>query len=383
MAILIGDHTTVDYDSDVLLFDVDEELHRLQTEEAPLTLLSSNSTRDSDRIADKPEYKWFESDLLDPVVTADASQTSGSTTLSLQSDDADQVHVQQLLYDTQSDEVMRVTAVNRSNDDLTVERAIGSSTATAISSDDTFIVFGPAEKEGADVPERVVQDRTKENNFVQIFRHSFGVTGTTAATILEAGSPEFDRQSRDKSLEHARAKEFAYMFGRKNEDTSSGVRRMTGGALEFISTNTKDMGADVTESKIDDFAQDVFKYGSSEKWVLSGGNFIKQVKQIASSQLEIMSGEDSTFGITVTRYITAFGPWNLVHSTLLDRHDKSDIAFVFDRQSIAEKVMDEERDGTLRMNVQNRGKDSVEAEYLSESGWKLMNEQKNGLLTNC
>lgn len=381
MATLIGDVDTLDLDSDVLLFDVDEDLHKLQANQAPLALLAN---RVNSRKTDKPEYKHWEEDLTDPVVNTSTSETSGATTINLDSGDNDRLHAQHLLYVTTTDEVMRVKSVDRGADTVEVERGIGSSTAQAIGNDDAMIVFGPAEKEGADVPERIRPDRTKVNNYVQIFRHAFGVSNTTASTILEAGPDEFERQRDHEIREHVRSIEFAYYFGRKVEDSSGGdVRRMTGGLLEHVTTNVKDMSGSMTESKLDDLLEDVFLDGSGERWLLAGGTLIKDFASFARDNLEIMSGMDETFGISVARYLTAFGPLNVVHDQQLTRHKRPDLGFLIDVQNVRERFLDESRNRVMKMNVQPRGADRTDAEFLSELGVQIINESTHGIITNA
>lgn len=387
---VIGDFNTTDIDDDVILFDVDEDLHELQTDMAPITVLTQRSTPDSDLESENPEYKWWEQDMTSPSLTSNGSHTDTATTITLATDEADRLHEQDLVYVTTTDEVMRVTAVDRTADEITVTRAVGGSTATAISDGDEMIVFGPAEAEGADVPEKIIPSREKHNNYTQIFRHAFGVSNTTASTVLfGAGDPEFDRQSNLKEKEHIRAKEFAYMFGRKAEISSGGdIRRTTGGAIEFIGQNVLDAGGTMTEDDLNTIAQDVFQYGSSEKWCLAGGNIIDAVNGFIDSsgdteQVVNLSPDDEEAGIRVTRYKTNYGPINFVYHRLLSRYGRNDLGFIFDRESLNRKVIDTERDELLRMNVQPRGADRMDSEYLSEVGFKLMNEEKCGMITNA
>lgn len=384
MAQIIGNVNTNDIDGERIFVDIREDIQELQTEEAPLSVVTREA---EDNSTEKPEYKHYESDLRATTVTVTADATDTATTLTLDTDEGNNVHPNMILFVNDTNERMRITSVDRNNDEIDVERALGSSSASAITSPSTLVIMGNAEEEGAGAPEEVNAELTKVNNYTQIFRHPFSVTGTTAATVLEAGDPEFDRLSEQKAKEHVRAIEMAFMFGVKQEDLSgSNPRRTTGGLKEHITTNTLNLsGSALGEQQFENFLADVFQYGSDTKWMFAGAHLMKSINRWAREDLQTKVGED-TFGVRVGQLITTFGVLNIRQHKLLSRHGNPGKGFIVDPDSISRRPLNnnqQNRDNTLRMNIQNPDEDKLKSEYLSELGFEVRNESKCALIEDA
>lgn len=379
-----GLRNTDDIDGNRIHIDVREEIAELQEQEGPLTVLTRRTDRDT---TENPKYSHYESDLRAATFTLDSSATSGDTTVDVTSSNANTVHADMVLYVPASDERIRIKSVDRGANTLDIERGIGSSSASSIGTSDTIVIIGNAEEEGAGAPEEINAGLTEVTNYTQIFRNSFSVTGTLASTVLDAGNPEWDRLSNQKSLEHARAIEHAAMFGVKNVDLSgSNPRRYTGGLYEFISSNVKDLSnSTLGEQGLDTFAEKVFQYGSMRKFMFAGSNVIKSINKFARDDIQTRSGDD-TFGLRVNEYLTSFGTLDIVHHKLLSRHGNEDKAFIVDPEALTYRPLennDQERDNTLRMNIQKNDEDKLKSEYLTEAGFEWFNEEKHGVIINA
>jgi hypothetical protein len=364
--------------------DVREQIAELQSREGPLTLLTRRAETNS---TEKPSFSHFESDLRAATIAPDASVASGDGTISISSDDALAVHDNMVLFSPDTHERMRVTNVDRTSDNIDVERGLGSSSAGSYSSGDTLVIIGNAEQEGANAPEEINAGLTEVENYTQIFRHSWSVTGTTAATVLDAGNPEWDRLSRQKSEEHARAIEHAMFFGVKRVDLSGeNPRRYTGGLMEHIGSHVNDLGGSaITEDGLDAWAEKIFQYGRDRKFVMAGSNFINSVNKFARDDIQTRSGDD-TFGLRVGTYETSYGTVEIVHHKLLSRYGNEDKAFFVDPDSLEYRPLennDQDRDNTLRMNIQDNDSDALKSEYLTETGFEFYNEEKLGMIVNA
>ncbi|MCF8012429.1 MAG: DUF5309 domain-containing protein [Clostridiales bacterium] len=379
----VGLRATDDIDEKRIHIDVNSEISELQTDKGPLSKLIREAGSQG---TEKPEYMHFEGDLRALTVAVNGSHTDSVTTIQLDSDEANNVHDDMILHNPSTGERMQIQSVDRTTDEITVERGFGSSAGSAIDDAEEICIIGNANEEGAGAPDEINAGLTKVSNYTQIFRHSFSVTGTLASTVLEAGNPDWDRLSKQKSLEHIRALEMAYFFGVKNEDLSGEEpQRTTAGIDEHITSNVFDVGgSQLTAPLLDEYAEELFAYGSDRKLMFTGANAIRSINDFARDQLRVEQGED-TYGLRVQRLVTGFGVLDIVYHKLLSRHGYSDTAFILDPENIRERPLNnngESRYNQLRMNIQNPDEDRLKSEYLTEVGLECFQEVTHGKLEN-
>lgn len=125
---------------------------------------------------------------------------------------------------------------------FTAERGVGGSTPASISNDAFLMLVGSAYAEGTAAPKAVTRNPTKFNNYTQIFKDSYQITGTANATRARTGDA-WSNDKKRKMFDHARSIEMALIFGRKSETAASSdnglpVRTM-GGLLQLIPTSRK------------------------------------------------------------------------------------------------------------------------------------------------
>ena len=383
-SVQFGLRSTSDIDEKRIHVDVSEEIAELQTDKAPLTKLTRQIGSEP---TTKPEYLHYEGDLAALTVESAGGETSASaTTVQLDSGDAAGIHKDAVIHVVETGEVMLVTEVDRNNDTIDVQRGMGDSTAVPIPDEATLCIIGNAHKEGSGAPEEIVAGLVRINNYTQIFRHSWSVTGTLASTIMDAGNPEWDRLSRQKSLEHVRAIEMAYFLGVKNEDLAgSEPRRMTGGLDEHIKSNRFNVGSAAIDADLfDEYAKNIFDYGSGRKFMFTGANAIQCINSFARDQLRLEQGED-TYGLRVQRLETGFGTLDIVYHKLLSRHGFADTAYIIDPENLQERQLsnnNQQRYNVLRMNIQKPDEDKLKSEYLTESGFEVFQEMTHAKLYN-
>jgi hypothetical protein len=125
-----------------------------------------------------------------------------------------------LIKNTRTGEIMRVTAVNYSTHTITVTRGAGATAAAAINDNDWLLIIGPAFEEGSKSGDSNTTKLVKVTNFTQIFKTKFGVTETeNASKLYPSGNPGADlKYLRAKhGIEQAKKIERAYWFGEKKE----------------------------------------------------------------------------------------------------------------------------------------------------------------------
>lgn len=136
-------------------------------------------------------------------------------------------------------EQVRVTQVI-SETQFVVERGAAGTTQAAISDNAFLLLMSSAYAEGTASPEAVSRNPQKYNNFVQIFKDSYEITGTTDATKFRTGDPWSNDKMR-KMFDHSRAIEWSMMFGRKSESTGPNGKplRTMGGFLSQVPASRK------------------------------------------------------------------------------------------------------------------------------------------------
>lgn len=232
-------------------------------------------------------------------------------------------------------EVMLVTSI--STNDLTVVRGYGETGVAATVSNEPIVIIGSAFQEGSANTELVTKSTRTERqyNYVQIFRKSVEITESLANSELYGGNDR-DYQRKKKGIELMRDFERAFLYGDRFEDTGSkdtGVvhaRRITGGALFFITTNATDAGGTFTESEFETFLRSVFRYGSKSRYLFCSPLVNSVISQWAIGKLQMVP-KDKTYGIAINQYVSPHGTVNLVNNVMLEGATHDNIGGVKDR----------------------------------------------------
>lgn len=212
------------------------------------------------KVVDDPEFNfWVETQAL-VRLQVNGALTSAATTVVIDSADPSDTDLSKnygtathlkpgdiLMVEPSSDnttyapEFVRVEAVD-SNTSFRVTRGVGGSTAASISNDAYLMLVGSAYAEGTGAPRAVSRNPTKFNNYTQIFKDAYEISGTADQTTARTGSA-WSNDKKRKMFDHARAIEMAMIFGQKSETTSSTDNgkpiRYMGGLLQLIPTIRK------------------------------------------------------------------------------------------------------------------------------------------------
>ncbi len=142
---------------------------------------------------------------------------------------------------TYNPEFIRVEEV-LSDTTFNVTRGVGGSSAATITNDLFLNLVGSAYAEGTGAPRAVSRNPTKFNNYTQIFKDTYEITGTAGATRSRTGEA-WSNDKRRKTFDHARGIEMAFIFGRKSETAASSDNgkpiRTMGGLMQLIPTARK------------------------------------------------------------------------------------------------------------------------------------------------
>lgn len=326
-----------------------------------------------------PEFKWFE----DTFGTREGATTTGQTSKNIASAPSVVLatgtgvnfSVGDVIKFVASGYTFLVTAV--STDTLTLSDELGGLTGTVDLSSLTIWIIGNANEEGAGLRALKGTTSTEKTGYCQIFRTPFGVTETSRNTKTFIKENDFDYQRRKKGIEHMVDIERAFLFGKRAKITGAGGKpqRFTGGVIPQITTYAS---ANIdTEAEFETFLEDAFRYGNTEKYALASAAFVSQINQWAKNKVQIMQSE-KTFGILITRYVSAHGTLNIIKHELLTGTTYGNYCVVVDMEALTYRYLSG-RDTRLLTDRQDNGDDEKIEEYLSEVGLQFEQESRHAI----
>jgi hypothetical protein len=376
MATVTGAMTTTSVLSNQLAIDIGKEISLLEPDVQPLAVFSRAASKER-TVATK--FKWLEDESKARFDTTSAAVTNVATVVPV----SNGVYYQQWdqILNTRTGEQMRVDSVNAN--ELTVTRGIGS-TATAMNSGDELMIIGTAQPEGdTSKPARAKQPSLVEN-FTQIFRTPFEVTGTLQAVSFMVNPSEWNRLARNAGIEHAKDIEYSFVLGRKSATTpGANEDRTTGGVLSFITSNQTDAGGNLSEAEFNAAMLQAMRYGSSSKLAIASGVGVSALNKFPASK-QITKNDETTYGMNVTHYTSPFGSLNLVYHRLLEGQKYGGYLIIIDMAQVAYRYLANDevsRDTKVLPNRQPNDQDGTKSEYLSECGLRFGLQRTHALIT--
>ena len=347
---------------------------------APIFALTSKAGKYS---VNDPQFSWWaESQNLVRVVTAAAYGTTdtaltvvgadpGATTMNALYGAATNLKTGDVLLveptvdaTTFTNEYLMVDTVI-SDTQLTVRRAQGGSTAGSIASGAGLTLVGSSYSEGTSAPRAVSRNPIKFQNYIQIFKDTYELTGTATETFARTGNA-WSNDKKRKMFDHARAIEMALLFNPASiEVTGDNGKplRFMGGLRTFIpasNTTVFTTGAGATTAA--NFANALqpaylFDLGGGDTRIGFCGNTARvelgKVIQAATGVRIELGNPVKLFGIDFQEYILPMGRLLLKSHPLLSQHplyQKS--LFVLDFAAIKYTTMKGRPDAKIKDDVQ-------------------------------
>ena len=354
--------------------------------EMPLTALMSKL---ASQVVDDAEFNWWEKGLPAQRVLIDeaAGYAVGITTLT--TDDASIFKKGHVVLVERTEEIMFVVADPANATDIEVARGKGEVAAAAIVDNDPLYIIGTVNEEGDGAPNIITYSPTKQFNYCQIFKTTLGQTRTAKKTRLRWDRTGPYREAKREALQlHGIEMEKAFLHGQRLEEVGPNgfPRRTTRGVRRWIQTNIlTDANANGLWTDTDFSAawEEVFRYGSSEKFILAGstavGTFTNWAKNNSKTTVNMVP-TDQTYGMKITHILTPFGDAYIKNHPLMSDHPvyRKD-AIVLDLPFLKYRYVD---DTTFLKNVQANDVDANKDMYLTEAGLELWHEKAHSLLRN-
>lgn len=287
----------------------------------PLTALSAGIPKEG--LVDTA-YSWREHDRITGLTEAAVSALANATSITVK--DRNIWLPSAVILNQDTGEQMYVT--NVVDNVVTVVRGFAGTLAAAVDADAKLQYIATAFGEGTEGAEQIIETGDLYTSYAQIFKASWGVTGTAKAVAYRSGGKvaETKAQAMDQLTESL---ERAGMFGRPSRSivTVGGKQvelRTTAGLQYAIET----YGGQVVQAAgnsvagrvnlkiVTDFIRDCFDYNvkgqPNERISFTGSGFISFINEMIMDLkgYRFEAGENS-FGIKVMKLMTPFGDVSL------------------------------------------------------------------------
>lgn len=357
--------------------DVSKTIDRYLTEENPWLVLLLRSRK---KVTTDPSFYWWETQPYAywTRINNALGYNDAATDIVVDNNTATYCAPKDIIKIPRTGEVMQVTVVTPATHTLTVVRGYGETAAAAILHQDAVLVLGNAMEERSSVPAEKLAQPTKQYNYTQIFRTPFGASRTVEQSRQVTNEQERDRLTRDKGLDHRLALERAFLFGERKED-AVGLRRMTRGALKFISTNVYDAGGTITESEFDtSVCEPVFKWGKKTKVLAASARLISIMNNWGKEKLQVSQGAKE-YGLDLMEYISPHGKLLITPCRTFEQYYAYH-SMIIDMDHVWLRHL---QDTLLRRNIHAPDVDGFLDEYMSEMGFELRLEQCHAIIKNA
>ena len=277
------------------------------------------------------EHVWFEDEMYSDESTVAGAKLVGDTTVTVADAEPFRAgHVVKI-----GEELLKVTAVN--GNDLTVVRGYAGTTAAAIADGAKVEVQFVEGQEGADARQARYKARKRVSNLTQIFDETVSISGTAAAVSNYGIDDLYDHEKAKKLLELALQLEKAAINGTKYESGDGLVRQM-GGFRNFIQTNVINVGAALTDEKINDAMQAIYEKGGFANGgmykIMVGAKQKRAISNFAKSEIRLAQAENSR-GQVVDHFVSDFGQAEII----LNNNLAADELIIFDQNRVAVKPL--------------------------------------------
>ena len=302
-----------------------------------------------------------------------------------------------------SGEVMLVTAIDTSYKYIDVKRGVGGDGTVytygtdgpaAISAGDFITIIGNANMEGAGKVDSPSEDPSVVFNYIQEFRHTYGLTELAKRSGFRTGDQLANRKY-DASMRHNTEMEKAFLFGKREIDTSGAQpRRMTGGLDYWLGADYMGTGSaannytdfsstGLSKDGFEDAIRDIYTVpgGSQNKVGFCGNQALGIINRMGEAHNTInVEPRDKTFGLQIRTFVHAWGELKLIaHPLMTENAAWNSTMFIVDTRNIAYRYVPG-NDTHLKRNVHGNDEWREEHEWRTMCGLELQHQRTHGML---
>lgn len=264
-----------------------------------------------------------------------------------------------------------------SDTQFTVKRAQAGSSAGTIADDSYLLLMGNVYSQGSGEAMAASRNPIKYTNYAQIFKTVYKVTKSASLTRARTGDVLKNERKR-KTMDHAKARELMYVFGRKSDTTGDNgePKPTTEGLRRWVpQQNVTVFSSSVNADNFLDAVYKVFDFESGagdDRMGLCGNlalnNLNKAIKAEPNARLEL-GNVVKMYGMNLRELILPQGRVLLRTHPLFNRHatfGSSMLLLAF--SEIMRRYM---RETDFEDNIQTKGEDVIKGQWLTEDGLQV------------
>lgn len=263
--------------------------------------------------ASQVRHYWNEDKLIsNKSSSADSSTNNSTTTINVAAGDGTKFKVGSIFKDIAKGqtEVMRVDSI--STDALTVERGYGGTTAQTHGANFVILIIAHTRQETQDMNEDDTQERSSQNNLLQIFQRGVRIGYTREKITNNAIASEFAHQVAYRLKEEMRSLDNSLLNSVKSASAGSTTDfRSMGGLNQFTSastTNSKTTVENLSESVVNDLAElIVAQAGTIENGFLLVSPKLRRVISTFDQAFRRGTFDQTRAGYYVEKFVTDMG----------------------------------------------------------------------------
>jgi hypothetical protein len=353
--------------------DIDELIYMISPVDSPLIngLAADGKSVLASSGVTETTFKWMDEEILLPRAAADAANSNTGTAVvvvSVSAADSYKFQVGDLVTvmdegAAQHNAVLRITAVNTTTGDLTVEGWANHADQTIIAVGDIVTCLGTALAEGSDPGTSRSIDRVMRSNYTQIFGPTPMFMSRTEQQISRYGvADEFSKQVFNRSIENVITREQAYLYGQAVNDTTNKMRS-TGGLSYFLSSNVDSSSTTLTRAAIETQLQTCYNNGGVPDLLIANPASLATLNDTDNTATVRHTFDDPRRGRVSTMSIfTEFGDVTVTRN----RWCNAETAFLVKKEGIQRRVMQ-----PLVVEALAKTGDSDKVQIVCEEGLQL------------
>lgn len=401
MAAVTGLFSTATIPQDLTRLSFSQMITRLMPNgQAPLFGLTSMLSSET---AVQPEHGFFTKTMVFPAFTlSSAGQTAADTTFS-------GVSTSQLIpgmvmrVDTTGENILVNSILSPTQ--ITVQRAVGSTSAQAIGASVSLYQVGTAFEEGSLRPNAAAIVPARVTNLTQIFRDTWALTDTARATMVIAGETNIAENRQDCAAFHAASIERALFFGQKFAGVRNGqpFRTMDGiypivsnlayYPSSYIAANVTVAGATTNYTQFEAAFDPCFNQAtdpttSNERVLFVGGTAKKVINNIGrlNGTYYMVDGQ-TTYGLQFTTIKIARGTFRIIeHPQFNSNASWSKLAVCVDMSSFNLAYLGDRKTQSREFGMSgeatDNGLDAVGGTLTTELTTVIKNPPAFGIMSN-
>ena len=373
---LVGLRGTVNVAPEQAYIEMADKIKMLVPDETPFTTFLQQLSKQK---TGWPEYKSVEDDVLPRF---DAVVGAGGTAATFNVVTGTKFQPFDVIIATRTGEQMIVQSI--ATNALTVTRG---GTPVALVDQDEILIAGSAVAEGSPSRAPLSVNPSPVQNYTQILRRSWELTGTAYASQNETDPHDWDYQAAKVGIEHKRDIERTLLFNGDKTRTTSAVNnqyiRTTAGFLWHIKSNATDAGGGFSEDEFNAFARSVFRYGSKRKVLMGSPLATSVLNTFPMSKVRIAQSEKK-YGINVTTFVSPFGELGLVTNWEFEGAKYGGMMVAYDQANVRYRYLQNSkanRDSHVRTEIQAPDYDTRRDEWMTECGLEVNLEKTAGVVT--